>query len=99
MTLILLDHRAPIVQIFTYFPLSTPVTAMLRNGIGTLSTLKATLVIGFLVIGFLILRFAVHLFRYGSIQYSGKLSLAGTFRKRNALTGKRLRPHAGTRGR
>ena len=35
------DPRAPIVQIFTYFPLSAPVTAMLRNGFGTLSPLEA----------------------------------------------------------
>jgi ABC-2 type transport system permease protein len=88
-TLIVSDPRAPIVQIFTYFPLSAPVTAMLRNGFGTLSPLEATIVIAELfIIGFLILRLAVHLFRYGSIQYSGKLSIAGTFRKRNALDGK-----------
>jgi hypothetical protein len=30
----------------------------------------------------------VHLFRYGSIQYSRKLSIAGTFRKRSPLAGK-----------
>lgn len=89
MTLVVSDPRAPIVQIFTYFPLSAPVTALLRNGFGTLSPVEATIVIAELfIIGFLILRLAVHLFRYGSIQYSGKLSIAGTFRKRKALTGK-----------
>ena len=36
-SLIISDPRAPIVQIFTYFPLSAPVTALLRNGFGTLS--------------------------------------------------------------
>jgi ABC-2 type transport system permease protein len=88
-SLIISDPRAPIVQIFTYFPLSAPVTAMLRNGFGTLTALEATIVIAELfIIGFLILRLAVHLFRYGSIQYSSKLSVAGTFRKRNPLTGK-----------
>jgi len=82
------DPRALIVQIFTYFPLSAPVTAMLRNGFGTLSPLEATIVIAELfIIGFLILRLAVHLFRYGSIQYSSKLSIAGTFRKRAPATG------------
>jgi ABC-2 type transport system permease protein len=88
-SLIISDPRAPIVQIFTYFPLSAPVTAMLRNGFGTLTALEATIVIAELfIVGFLILRLAVHLFRYGSIQYSSKLSIAGTFRKRNPLTGK-----------
>jgi ABC-2 type transport system permease protein len=37
------------------------------------------------VVGFLIRRLAVHLFRYGSVQYSRKLSLAGTVRKRSPL--------------
>jgi ABC-type Na+ efflux pump permease subunit len=89
MTLIISDPHAPIVQIFTYFPHSAPVTALLRNGFGSLSPVEATIVIAELfIIGFLILRLAVHLFRYGSIQYSGKLSIAGTFRKRSPLTGK-----------
>jgi ABC-2 type transport system permease protein len=88
-SLIISDPRAPIVQIFTYFPLSAPVTAMLRNGFGTLSPTESTIVIAELFItGLLILRLAVHLFRYGSIQYSGKLSIAGTFRKRTPPTGK-----------
>jgi ABC-2 type transport system permease protein len=82
-SLIISDPRAPIVQIFTYFPLSAPVTALLRNAFGTLSPLESAIIIAELFItGFLILRLAVHLFRYGSIQYSGKLSIAGTFRKR-----------------
>jgi ABC-2 type transport system permease protein len=88
-SLIVSDPHAPIVQIFTYFPLSAPVAAMLRNGFGTLSPVEATIVVAELfIIGFLILRLAVHLFRYGSIQYSGKLSITGTFRKRSPLAGK-----------
>lgn len=87
-SLIISDPRAPIVQIFTYFPLSAPVTALLRNSFGTLSPLESTIIIAELFIcGFLILRLAVHLFRYGSIQYSSKLSVAGTFRKRAASAG------------
>jgi ABC-2 type transport system permease protein len=84
-SLIISDPRAPIVQVFTYFPLSAPVTALLRNGFGTLSPAESVVIIAELFItGFLILRLAVHLFRYGSIQYSSKLSIAGTFRKKNA---------------
>ncbi|MGP4033635.1 ABC transporter permease [Pseudarthrobacter sp. 1C304] len=88
-SLIISDPRAPIVQIFTYFPLSAPVTALLRNAFGTLSPLESGIIIAELfIVGLLILRLAVHLFRYGSIQYSSKLSIAGTFRKRTAPTGK-----------
>ncbi len=87
--LIVSDPGALIVQVFTYFPLSAPVTAMLRNGFGTLGPVESTIVIAELfIVGALILRLAVHLFRYGSIQYTNKLSISGTFRNRGAVTGK-----------
>jgi len=70
-SLILSDPHSPVVQAFTYFPLSAPVTALLHNGFGTLSTTEAIIVIAELfILGILVLRLAVHLFRYGSIQYS-----------------------------
>ncbi len=68
---------------FTYFPLSAPVTAMLRNGFGTLGIGEAIFIIAMLfILGVLILRLAVHLFPYGSIQYSSKLNIAKTLRRR-----------------
>lgn len=82
-SLVISDPQAFIVQVFTYFPLTAPVTAMLRNGFGTLSGTEATIVIAELfIIGLLVLRLAVHLFRYGSIEYGRKLSVAGTFRRK-----------------
>ncbi|NUT70990.1 ABC transporter permease [Pseudarthrobacter sp. C4D7] len=81
-SLIISNPDALIVQIFTYFPLTAPVTALLRNGFGTLNAVEATIVVVELfVVGFVILRLAVHLFRYGSIEYGRKLSIAGTFRR------------------
>ncbi|WP_125610539.1 ABC transporter permease [Specibacter cremeus] len=81
--LVVSDPQALIVQIFTYFPLSAPVTAMLRNAFGSLSPAAAVIVIvelfGF---GFLALRVAVYLFRYGSIEYSRKLSLRNAFSRK-----------------
>jgi ABC-2 type transport system permease protein len=86
-SLILSDPTAPIVQIFTYFPLSAPVTAMLRNGFGTLGTGDAIIVIAMLfILGILVLRLAVHLFRYGSIQYSDKLSITKALKRPKELT-------------
>lgn len=87
-SLVISNPGALIVQIFTYFPLTAPVTALLRNAFGTLTTVEATIVIvELLVVGALIIRLAVHLFRYGSIEYGRKLSIAGTFR-RGELAGK-----------
>ncbi|TLM86288.1 ABC transporter permease [Pseudarthrobacter sp. NamE2] len=82
-SLIISLPKSLIVQVFTYFPLTSPVTAMLRNGFGTLSTVEAAIVIAELfIVGLLIVRLAVHLFRYGSIEYGKKLSIAGTFRRK-----------------
>lgn len=83
-SLIVSDPQAPIVQIFTYFPFSAPVTAILRNAFGSLSLAEAAIVIAELFgFGFLALRLAVYLFRYGSIEYSKKLSLRTVLGRRN----------------
>ena len=83
-SMIVSDPRAPIVQIFTYFPYTAPVTAMLRNGFGSLSSVQSALVIAELfTFGLITLRLAVHLFRYGSLEYSKKLSIRNTFHRRN----------------
>lgn len=82
-SLIVSDPRALIVQIFTYFPYSAPVTAMLRNSFGSLSpTASAVVIAELFILGFVALRLAVHLFRYGSISYSKKLSLRDALRRR-----------------
>lgn len=79
-TLVVSDPHALIVQLFTYFPYSAPVTAMLRNGFGSLSPLEATIVIvEQFALGIIVLRLAVRLFRYGSIEYSKKVSLKTAF--------------------
>ncbi|MGA7207134.1 MAG: ABC transporter permease [Specibacter sp.] len=82
-SLVVSDPGNIIVQIFTFFPFTAPITAMLRNGFGSLNGGSAAVVIAELfVFGFLALRLAVHLFRYGSIEYSRKLSLRTAFAKK-----------------
>lgn len=76
-TLIVSDPSAFIVQVFTWFPYSAPVTAMLRNGFSSLSPAEAIgVIVEQFVLGVIVLRLAVRLFRYGSIEYSKKVSLA-----------------------
>jgi ABC-2 type transport system permease protein len=87
------DPGSPIVQVFTYFPFTAPVTAMLRNGLGSLSPLESGLVIVELFIfGLIALRLAVHLFRYGSLEYSRRLSIRNTFRGRKLAGGDKQGP-------
>lgn len=69
-----------IVQIFTFFPYTAPVTAMLRNAFGSLSPLASAIVIAELfVLSALVLRLAVGLFQYGSIEYTKRVSIATAF--------------------
>ncbi|ROQ40035.1 ABC-2 type transport system permease protein [Frondihabitans sp. PhB188] len=76
-TLIVSDPSAFIVQVFTWFPYSAPVTGMLRNGFSSLSPVEAIgLIVEQFVLGIIVLRLAVRLFQYGSVEYSKKVSLS-----------------------
>jgi len=76
-SLVASDPQALIVQVFTYFPYSAPVTAMVRNGLGSLPTWQAGIVISELFIfGYVVLRIAIRLFALGSMEYSKKVSLS-----------------------
>jgi ABC-2 type transport system permease protein len=95
-SVIVSDPHALIVQVFTYFPYSAPVTAMLRNSFGSLSPTESAVVIAELfILGFAALRLAVRLFRYGSISYSKKLSLRDALTRRSAPRAVRDAPHDG----
>lgn len=75
-SLVVSEPHSPIVQVFTYFPFSAPVTALLRNAFGSLSVMEAALVIAILYAGAAVmLRVAVRLFQYGSISYTSKVSI------------------------
>ena len=75
-SLIVSHPSALIVQIFTYFPYTAPVTGMIRNAFGSLSPLEAiALIVEQFAFGFVVLRIAVQLFRFGSIEYTKKVSI------------------------
>lgn len=81
--LILSDPKAMVVQAFTFFPYTAPVTAMLRNAFGSLDTTSAAIVITMLLIlGYIIIHAAVYLFRYGAMEYSNRLSFKRIFAKK-----------------
>jgi ABC-2 type transport system permease protein len=74
--LVVSNPQSLVVKILTYFPYTAAPTAMLRNALGTLSAVEATIVIVELfVLSLIIFRVAVRLFRYGSIEYSQKVAL------------------------
>lgn len=76
--LIMSDPDSLVVRVFTYFPFSAPVTAMLRNGLGSLGGTEAAIVIAELfILGAVVLAVAVKLFRHGSLQYTSRVKLRG----------------------
>ena len=86
--LVVSDPHSVIVQIFTYFPFSAPVTALLRNGFGSLNPLEAGIVILILFVGATVmLRIAVRLFQYGSISYTSKVNIRTALRAGSARVG------------
>lgn len=71
LSLVLSDPNSPVVQLFTYFPYSAPITAMLRNAFGSLAGWEAAIVITELfLLSAIVLQLAVRLFRYGSVEYT-----------------------------
>ncbi|MBN2405325.1 MAG: ABC transporter permease [Coriobacteriia bacterium] len=80
--LVLSNPESFVVQILTYFPYTAAPTAMIRNALGTLGAMEATIVIVELfVLSSIIFRIAVRLFQYGSIEYSQKVALKAAFAK------------------
>ena len=78
--LIISDPTAPIVQTFSWFPYSAPVTALLRNAFGVLPLWQGiAIAVELLFLAVVVLRVAVQLFRYGSIEYSRRVSLTDAF--------------------
>ncbi len=81
-SLVASDPSSLIVQVFTYFPYSATVTAMLRNGLGSLSRTTSIIVVSELfLVGFIVLKLAINLFRFGSIEYSKRISLFKVLKK------------------
>jgi len=79
------DPNALIVEVFSYFPYSAPITALLRNAFGTLPLWQAILIIAILFgLAALVLRLAVKLFQYGSIEYSRKVNVRDVLLGRSA---------------
>lgn len=79
------DPNAVIVQAFSYFPYSAPITALLRNAFGTLPLAQAIVIILILfVLSALVLRLAVELFQYGSIEYSRKVNVRDVLMRRTS---------------
>jgi ABC-2 type transport system permease protein len=79
-SLIITSPQAPIVQAFTFFPYTAPVTALVRNAFGSLPVWIAVVdIVVLFALSAVALQIAVGIFKYGSIEYAKKVSLKAAF--------------------
>jgi len=80
--MILTDPENPVTRFITFFPLTSPVVALLRNTVGNMSLLEASLALitmtVFMVISIWV---AIRAFSRGSLEYSSRISLGSLFGK------------------
>jgi ABC-2 type transport system permease protein len=65
-----------IVRVMSFFPLTAPITLMLRNAVGNLTA--ADTIIGLVILfasGIVLMGLAIRIFRFGSLEYARKLGL------------------------
>jgi ABC-2 type transport system permease protein len=81
-TAIVTSPNVLIVKVFSFFPLFAPITLLLRNAVGNLS--QTEMIVGIVVVGLgglLAIAIAIQSFRFGTLQYSRKLTLGEVFGK------------------
>ncbi|MEO5950371.1 MAG: ABC transporter permease [Candidatus Saccharimonadales bacterium] len=72
-----------LVKFLSFFPLTAPIPLMLRNAVGNLSIPEALLGITILALSAtVVLSLAIRLFRYGTLEYSKRISIASIFRRK-----------------
>ena len=68
------------VDFLSYFPLTSPISLLIRNTLGTLSNEEAFIGIGLLVVfGAIAIWMAVRIFQFGTLSYGKKVSLKSLF--------------------
>lgn len=73
-----------IVKGLTYFPLTAPITLMLRNAVGNLTPIEVLIGLAILVASAgLAMRLAIRTFGYGTLEYNRRLSLRELFTRRS----------------
>ncbi|MBW4042825.1 MAG: ABC transporter permease [Acidobacteria bacterium] len=84
-SLIVTDPSASIVQIFTFFPYTAPITALVRNAFDNLPLWQGIVVVAELTaLSAIVLRVAVRIFRFGSISYTSRVDLRTVLRRPSA---------------
>lgn len=74
--LILTDPENPMTKFATFFPLTAPATALLRNAVGNMSAAESTLALASMtVFATLSIWLAIKVFRLGALEFSSRIKL------------------------
>jgi ABC-2 type transport system permease protein len=85
--LLLSSNPSVIVTSLSYFPLTAPFTLLIRNAFGTLPVHEAVVGLAILTVaGGIAISLAIRIFRYGTLEYSKRLSFSTLFAKRKEKT-------------
>ena len=81
-TLIVTDPNNPIVHFVTFFPLTSPIVALVRNAVGNIGVVESLAALAvmafFMVVSIWV---AVRAFRLGALEYSQTIKLSSLFKK------------------
>lgn len=81
-TMILTDPENPIITFLTFFPLTSPVVTLLRNTIGNMGAIEASLALAVMTVFMLIsIAIAVRAFSLGALEFSNRLKLTSLLKK------------------
>ncbi len=80
--LLVTNPDSPIVKFLTFFPLTSPVVALIRNTVGNMSLVESWLALGAMTL-FMVLSvwIAVKAFRLGALEFSQAISLRKLFKR------------------
>jgi len=79
--LLMSSESSAVVTGLSFFPLTAPVTLMTRNIFGTIDISEALIGLGIVfVFGIIAINLAIKIFRYGTLEYSKRLSLKTIFK-------------------
>lgn len=83
-SLLMSSEPSIVISILSYFPLTAPVTLMTRNAFGTIGINEALIGLAVVFIsGVVAINIAIQIFRYGTLEYSKRLSLRLIFKPKN----------------
>lgn len=82
MSLLMTKTDSIIVDGLTYFPLTAPFTSLIRNAFDTIEPWQALISLAIVAVSAVAtLALAIRIFRYGTLEYSSRLSLKTIFKK------------------